>query len=66
MQKISERQQKTKLILVGTCMVYDTAGTASGTAISETHSTKPASPYAGSKMAAEELALSYYRELDFR
>ena len=60
-RKSQKGSRKTKLILVGTCMVYDTAGTASGTAISETHSTKPASPYAGSKMAAEELALSYYR-----
>jgi len=62
-RKSQKGSKKTKLILIGTCMVYDTAGAASGagTAISETHSTKPASPYAGSKMAAEELALSYYR-----
>ena len=49
---------KTKIILIGTCMVYDLAN--ADIAISETHPLKPASPYAGSKIAAEELALSYY------
>lgn len=47
-----------KLILVGTCMVYDTAVSKP---ISENHPVKPASPYAASKLAAEELALSYHR-----
>lgn len=48
---------KTKVVLVGTCMVYDMA-TPDG--ISELSPVKPASPYAGFKLAAEELALSYY------
>ena len=39
-------------------MVYDIVD--SNQAISEDHRIKPASPYAGSKLAAEELALSYY------
>ncbi|KKM01821.1 hypothetical protein LCGC14_1790580, partial [marine sediment metagenome] len=48
----------TKLIIVGTCIVYDLAN--SNIMISESHKIKPLSPYAGSKIAAEELALSYY------
>ncbi len=52
------RKNNTKVIIIGTCMIYDLAG--ASTAISETHPTKPASPYAGTKLAAEELALSYY------
>ena len=52
------RKFNTKVILIGTCMVYDLAD--SNKAISETHKVKPTSPYAGSKLAAEELALSYY------
>jgi len=47
----------TKVVLIGTCMVYDMAQSA---AISELSSVKPTSPYAGSKLAAENLALSYY------
>jgi nucleoside-diphosphate-sugar epimerase len=39
-------------------MVYDLAN--SSTAINEQHLVKPVSPYAGSKLAAEELAVSYY------
>lgn len=52
------RKINTKIILVGTCLVYDLAN--SNTVISEDHPIKPLSPYAGSKIAAEELALSYY------
>jgi len=52
------RKFNTKVILIGTCMVYDLAS--SNIAISEEHGVKPTSPYAGSKIAAEELALSYY------
>jgi len=52
------REYNTKVVLVGTCMVYDLANAA--TAISEAHRLKPASPYAGSKLAAEHLAESYY------
>ena len=39
-------------------MVYDRATTPAG--IGETHPTKPASPYAASKLAGEALTLSYY------
>ncbi|MFX1383445.1 MAG: dTDP-glucose 4,6-dehydratase [Promethearchaeota archaeon] len=52
------RKFKTKVVLIGTCMVYDLANT--NIAISEEHRLKPTSPYASSKLAAEELALSYY------
>jgi len=48
---------KTKVVLLGTCMVYDLSR---GGAITEEHKIKPASPYAGSKVAAEALAKSYY------
>jgi nucleoside-diphosphate-sugar epimerase len=43
-------------------MVYDMADSESG--IDETHPVKPASPYAGSKLAAENLAESYYHGYD--
>lgn len=52
------RQTDTRLGLVGTCMVYDMVDSEHG--IDESHPTKPASPYAGSKLAAEELAEGYY------
>jgi len=52
------RLHGTRMVLVGTCMVYDVAG-ADGP-ISEIHKLKPASPYAGSKLAAENLAESYH------
>jgi UDP-glucose 4-epimerase len=52
------RRTETRLGLVGTCMVYDMADSQDG--IDESHPVKPASPYAGSKSAAEELAESYY------
>lgn len=56
------RKDDTRLGLVGTCMVYDMVDSASG--ISEDHPTKPASPYAGSKLAAEDLAEGYYHGYD--
>ncbi len=56
------RQTDTPLGLVGTCMVYDVAGTETG--IDENHPVRPASPYAGSKLAGERLAESYYRGYD--
>jgi dTDP-glucose 4,6-dehydratase len=46
-----------KVVLIGTCMVYDLTASK---AISEEHPLNPKSPYAGSKLAAENLALSYY------
>lgn len=52
------RRTETPLCLVGTCMVYDMAESSSG--IDESHPVRPASPYAGSKLAAENLAISYY------
>jgi UDP-glucose 4-epimerase len=51
------RKNDAKLVLVGTCLVYDVAVSK---AISEEHPIKPASPYAASKVAAENLAISYY------
>lgn len=47
-----------KIVLMGTCMVYDVAGAKK--AIDETHPEVPRSPYAGSKLAAEYMALSYF------
>lgn len=52
------RKQGTKVVLLGTCMVYDLADASS--AINERHPTVPRSPYAASKLGAEELALSYH------
>lgn len=52
------RLTNTKFVLMSTCMVYDVASQPEG--ISETDPTKPASPYAGSKIAAENIALSYH------
>jgi nucleoside-diphosphate-sugar epimerase len=46
-----------KLSLVSTCMVYDTT---ISKPISENHPVLPRSPYAASKLAAEELAFGYY------
>jgi UDP-glucose 4-epimerase len=51
------RKNGTRLVLVSTCMVYDTAGSK---AIGETHAVNPASPYAASKLSAENMALAYY------
>lgn len=52
------RKHGTKLVFMSTCMVYDRCTEPSG--IAETHPTKPASPYAGAKIAAENMVLSYY------
>jgi UDP-glucose 4-epimerase len=52
------RRTDTQLGLVGTCMVYDMVNSEDG--IDEDHPVKPASPYAGSKLAAENLGESYY------
>jgi len=56
------RRTDTRLGLVGTCMVYDMAGTDAG--IDESHPVDPASPYAGSKLAAEDMATGYYHGYD--
>jgi UDP-glucose 4-epimerase len=52
------RRTDTKVVVVGTCMVYDVARADRG--IDEGHPVDPASPYAGSKLAAENLAISYH------
>lgn len=52
------RRKGTKFVLMSTCLVYDK--TTGSEAISESHPVKPASPYAGSKLAAENITLSYY------
>lgn len=49
---------RTKVVIIGTCMVYDVA--VNQRAINEEHLIKPRSPYAGSKLAAENVALSYF------
>ncbi len=52
------RKQNTKVVFMSTCMVYDKADGEKG--INEMHPTKPASPYAGSKIAGENMVLSYW------
>ncbi len=52
------KESNTKIVFMSTCMVYDRASFESG--ITEKHPTKPASPYAGSKLAAENMVLSYW------
>lgn len=48
-----------RVLFMSTCMVYARANDSHG--ISEIHPTNPASPYAASKIAAENLAISYHR-----
>ncbi|MED5018435.1 GDP-mannose 4,6-dehydratase [Paenibacillus chibensis] len=52
------RKYNTKVVFMSTCMVYDRCMDSEG--ITELHPTKPASPYAGAKVAAENMVLSYY------
>ena len=52
------KKTSTKFVFMSTCMVYDTAS--AGGAISEIHPTKAASPYAGAKLAGENMVQSYY------
>jgi len=47
-----------RFLFMSTCMVYDRATTPAG--IGEDHPTKPASPYAASKLSGEALTLSYF------
>lgn len=56
------RRSDTRLGLVGTCMVYDMADSEDG--IDEYHPVDPASPYAATKLAAEDLANGYYHAYD--
>jgi UDP-glucose 4-epimerase len=51
------RERGSRFLFMSTCMVYERAHGAS--AISEDHPTKPASPYAASKLSGEALTLSY-------
>jgi nucleoside-diphosphate-sugar epimerase len=51
------RQRRARFLFMSTCMVYDRASTPAG--ISEEHPTRPASPYAASKLSGEALTLSY-------
>lgn len=52
------RKHNTKVVFMSTCMVYDRCNDKMG--ITEQHPIKPASPYAGAKIAAENMVLSYY------
>ncbi|MGJ9458023.1 NAD-dependent epimerase/dehydratase family protein [Oceanobacillus sp. CF4.6] len=52
------KRKNVKVVFMSTCMVYDRASGEEG--INETDAIKPASPYAGSKLAAENMVLSYY------
>ncbi|MCZ8514892.1 SDR family NAD(P)-dependent oxidoreductase [Paenibacillus filicis] len=56
------RKHQVKIVFMSTCMVYDRCLDETG--ISETHPIKPASPYAGAKIAAENMVLSYYYAYD--
>lgn len=52
------KQFDVKMVFMSTCMVYDRAEDENG--INELSRVKPASVYAGAKLAAEHLVLSYY------
>lgn len=52
------RKHNVKVVFMSTCMVYDRCLDEKG--ITEEHPIKPASPYAGAKIAAENMVLSYY------
>jgi dTDP-glucose 4,6-dehydratase len=52
------RKHQVKLVYMSTCMVYDRCQDPDG--ITEQHPVKPASPYAGAKIAGEQMVLSYY------
>jgi UDP-glucose 4-epimerase len=51
------RETGSRVLFMSTCMVYDRAGQEG---ITEHHPTKPASPYAASKLSGEALTLSYH------
>jgi UDP-glucose 4-epimerase len=50
------RAARAPFLFMSSCMVYAAAG---GEAITESHPVRPASPYAASKLAGEQLTLSY-------
>lgn len=49
--------RRPRVVFTSTCLVYDHANSLAG--ISEVHPTRPSSPYSGSKLAAENMVLSY-------
>ena len=49
-----------KMVFMSSCMVYDTAGKDDALGIDEEHATKASSPYSGSKIAAENMVMSYW------
>ena len=51
------RKTRTKMLFVSSAHVYSSA---EGKAIDELHPTKPSSPYAASKIAGENMSLSFY------
>ena len=51
------RESRVRVLFMSTCMVYDRAD---DDGIAEDHPTKPASPYAASKLSGEALTLSYH------
>jgi nucleoside-diphosphate-sugar epimerase len=53
----NERTHPCKVVFMSTCMVYDKSNEIG---INEEHPTKPISPYGGSKIAAENMVLSFY------
>ncbi|MBB6692221.1 GDP-mannose 4,6-dehydratase [Cohnella xylanilytica] len=52
------RKHNVKVVFMSTCMVYDRCTDETG--ITEEHPVKPASPYAGAKIGAENMVLSYF------
>lgn len=56
------KSNNVKIVFMSTCMVYERAWGEVG--INESNEVKPASPYAGSKLAAENMVLSYFYAYD--
>lgn len=52
------KESNVKFVFMSTCMVYEKSNDLNG--ITEESQIKPASPYAGAKLAAENMVLSYY------
>jgi UDP-4-amino-4,6-dideoxy-N-acetyl-beta-L-altrosamine transaminase len=52
------RDRRPRVVVMSTCMVYAPSDAEAG--IDESHPLRPASPYAASKIAADNLALSYH------
>ncbi|HPQ69749.1 MAG TPA: GDP-mannose 4,6-dehydratase [bacterium] len=58
------RRAGAAFVLMSTCMVYARSTDAAG--IDENHPTVPASPYAGAKLSAEHMTISYYHAYGMR